>query len=610
MSYSRIPTLHPLTVPDGLSMADDIKYALSHGANTFSLPSVEDSSDREISNMGGLYDDSITPPAKAFFVGRQRSLPYPPPDLEGGFSHKHNDTSTPTLIAEKADAHDIDSLPAKKGPRLYRFLRWNYGSVYRRIFCLAVLGNVPGLAIILWYNSWTRSAMSFTTASTATSSNILAALLVRNEHVVNAFFTIFGSWPKKLPLPVRRTFAKVYSYGGIHSGCSIAATLWYIVFLALMMKDFATAEQSMVRCCIYVVSYTVIVLLCLIIAFALPRVRVCMHNWFEGMHRFMGWTAILLFWVQTFLLAVDTASTQNLPFSMVLATTPTLWILVVITLLIAYPWTRLRLRDVEAEVLSDHCVKLNFKYTNVQYGQAVRLSDAPLRETHAFAVIPNPVVPETPSRGHDSGARTPICTDITAREKSTALSTTTLPHASPFPDSERGFSVLVSNAGDWTRKIIRKPPTRIYTRGVPQYGVLRIAGLFSPVLVVATGSGIGPCLSLFVQRPDHPVRIIWSAPCPVETYGQGVVDLIYRADPGAVVIDTKKTGRADLLGLAWRVWQGSRKGAESLDAFGKSATGKGKCEAVVVISNQAVTRKVVYGLESRGLPAYGAIFDS
>jgi ribosomal protein L14E/L6E/L27E len=38
--------------------------------------------------------------------------------------------------------------------------------------------------------------------------------------------------------------------------------------------------------------------------------------------------------------------------------------------------------------------------------------------------------------------------------------------------------------------------------------------------------------------------------------------------------------------------------------------GRRRGEAVVVISNQRVTRKVVYGLETRGVPAYGAIFDS
>lgn len=605
------------------------------------LPNVEDLSDRALSDWGSVYDVSITRPPQTFFPGFHQNFVCPPRDLEEGRLNKHNYTSRETLIAEKTDTHDfaadseksskhliptrhsVHSIhstkpPAKKGPRLYRFLRWNYGSVYRRILCLAVLGNILAIILVLLHNFWTGSSLSFTTASTAAASNILAAIIVRNEHFVNTLFVTFGSWPRKLPLSIRRIFAKVYSYGGIHSGCSIAATLWYIVFLRLMTNDFATTGMSALRDCIYFVSYTVIVLLCLIIIFALPRVRICIHDWFEGMHRFRGWTAVLLFWAQTFLLTADAASSKKMSYAMVLVATPTFWILVVITLLIVYSWTRLRLRDVEAEVLSDHCVKLNFKYANVQYGQAVRLSDVPLKETHAFAVIPNPVVPVTTldqkHAPHSHQRAASISTDITtAAEKSTTLSTTkstTTP--SPFPANQKGFSVLVSDAGDWTQKIIRNPPPRVYVRGVPQYGVLRIAGLFSPVIIVATGSGIGPCLSLFVQKPDHPVRVIWSAPCPSKTYGQGVVDLIYRTDPGAVIIDTKTTGRVDLVGLVWRVWEGSRMEGWREDVLGDRGVGRGngKCEAVVVISNQKVTRKLVYGLESRGVPAYGAIFDS
>ena len=33
-------------------------------------------------------------------------------------------------------------------------------------------------------------------------------------------------------------------------------------------------------------------------------------------------------------------------------------------------------------------------------------------------------------------------------------------------------------------------------------------------------------------------------------------------------------------------------------------------EAVCIISNQKLTRKVVYGMMSRGIPAFGAIWDS
>ncbi|KAJ4367798.1 hypothetical protein N0V85_009119, partial [Neurospora sp. IMI 360204] len=172
---------------------------------------------------------------------------------------------------------------------------------------------------------------------------------------------------------------------------------------------------------------------------------------------------------------------------------------------------------------------------------------------------------------------------------------------------DKGFSVIVSHAGDWTRKIIDHPPSQIYTRGTPQFGVMRCAGLFSPVIVIATGSGIAPCLSLFTQLPDHPVRIIWSTPNPLQTYGQALLDLVYKTDPAAVVIDTRKTGRPDLVKIAYRVWEQSRMGVfpEEVKTQARNA-----CEAVVIISNQKVTEKVVYGLESRGVPAYGALFDS
>ena len=97
------------------------------------------------------------------------------------------------------------------------------------------------------------------------------------------------------------------------------------------------------------------------------------------------------------------------------------------------------------------------------------------------------------------------------------------------------------------------------------------------------------------------MRVIWSARNPLKTYGQGIVDLLYRTDSGAIIIDTNEKGckRPDLVGLAYRVWDGQGQGQ-----------GKGRCEAVVVISNQRITEKVVYGLETRGVAAYGAIFDS
>lgn len=82
-----------------------------------------------------------------------------------------------------------------------------------------------------------------------------------------------------------------------------------------------------------------------------------------------------------------------------------------------------------------------------------------------------------------------------------------------------------------------------------------------------------------------------------------MIDLLYQTDPGAIIIDTRKTGRPDLVKIAYRVWEQSR-------VVGSEKSRDGPCEAVVIISNMKVTKKVVYGLESRGVAAYGAIFDS
>jgi hypothetical protein len=626
------------------------------------MPNVESLSDSEtVSN-----DDSITRPVRAFFLGCRKSLLITPRDLEEG-RFFHSNSSSTTLAGDESDDGDDDwertektapaipdrnplhgldrtSLPAKKGPRFYRYLRWNFGTVYRRIFCLSFFGNIVALAFLIIHGLLGGPQLSYQGAATAVSANILAAIVVRNEHIVNALFLVFGTWPTRAPLSLRRLFAKVYSYGGIHSGCSVAATAWYIAFVVLLTQNIARVGLSIIRSYLLLVSYVIVFFLAAILVFAHPRIRSAIHNWFEGIHRFLGWSVVVFFWAQTMLLAADTAASSSVPFGMVLVTSPSFWMLLSTTLLIIYPWTRLRLRDVEAEVLSDHCVKLNFSHSNAQYGQAVRLTDAPLRETHAFAVIPNPPAPPA-TNTQPSEPQVLCCRCGSAAIDSDASDTTTVmsekvddrsstkfksqsepqkqlpatPQTTGLSNAGKvGFSVLVSNAGDWTKKIIRDPPKKIYTRGAPQFGVLRVAGLFKPCIVMATGSGIGPCLSLFVQKPDHPVRIIWSAPRPVETYGQAVIDLLYRTDPRAVIIDTRKTGRPDLVGIAHRIWETSRWEGPREFALGRTGNGPdgerrkpmGPCEAVVIISNQKVTKKVVYGLESRGITAYGAIFDS
>ncbi|KAK6217255.1 integral membrane protein [Colletotrichum tabaci] len=592
--------------------------------------------------QNGSSELSLTAPTRAYLSSRNSSSNTLVVTETTYTRHRASPSSSSSTDVDLDDDDDEDNelaVPSKRGTRAYRYLRWNFGSVYRRVFTLAFLGNIAALALVIVRSliggggEPSSSRLTPGTCATAVSSNILAALFIRNEHTVNVLFRALALLPaSRTPLAVRRAFAKIYSYGGIHSGCGVASLFWFVTFLVVLTRDTA-ANPGAIRAYILLDSYLICTLLAAIIGFAHPRARVLLHNWFEGTHRFLGWSVILLFWALVMMLAEDgrrsSSSSSNggaaeVSYAAQLVSTPSFWMLIATTLLVAYPWTRLRLRDVEAEAMSDHVVKLNFNYADVHYGQAVRLTDAPLRETHAFAVIPNPAAPSSSTADNDD------------EDVEKALSRGGGGGGGLSNAGKKGFSVLVSNAGDWTAKIIKNPPKKIWTRGVPQYGVLRVAGLFEPCIVMATGSGIGPCLSLFVQRPEHPVRIVWSAQRPAETYGQAVIDALYRADPEAVIIDTQKTGRPDLVAVAYRIWEGSRRRALGLaqdDETKKTTTttttttmmtktmqttttttrsGRrtGPCEAVVIISNQKVTRKVVYGLESRGIPAYGAIFDS
>ena len=116
--------------------------------------------------------------------------------------------------------------------------------------------------------------------------------------------------------------------------------------------------------------------------------------------------------------------------------------------------------------------------------------------------------------------------------------------------------------------------------------------VYKRIIVVTTGSGIGPCLS-FVGDENRPeMRVVWQTRAPKKTYGQGVLDLVSQMDPDPVVIDSNKTGRVDMVPIIRRLYK-------DFDA-----------EAVCVISNPFVTKKVVYELESTGTPAFGPIFDS
>lgn len=59
--------------------------------------------------------------------------------------------------------------------------------------------------------------------------NLLLAVLIRQQHVINLLFRLATSAPKHWPLRVRWTLGKVYHFGGLHVGAAIGGTAWFAV---------------------------------------------------------------------------------------------------------------------------------------------------------------------------------------------------------------------------------------------------------------------------------------------------------------------------------------------------------------------------------------------
>lgn len=493
----------------------------------------------------------LQPPSPVYFAGRQE--PVGPVACEKGL---------PTRVSvEELDDDDDDDLvkketsvvlPEKIGAHGERWVRHKGLNTYRKLFILTLSVN---MAVFIVIASKSIDGLPVNEVATAVAANLLVAVLFRQEYFINFAFWLVTRLPTSSPLWIRRHAARVYHLGGFHSGAAVTATLWWVVFAAQSNIYFLRgSEEYPINAPTIGLTYAILALLILMIGMSWPSVRIRIHDQWELSHRFAGWSALLLVWAH---LVISAASLNpSLSLGIAVARSPAVWLITLTTLSIALTWMHIRRVPVTVEPLSKHAVRLHFDFASPAPGCAVRISDSPLREWHAFATITDP-------------------------ESS---------------KNKRGFSIIVSRAGDWTGRLIENPLAvtkggTIWTRGTPAAGVLRMAPLFRKIVLVATGSGIGPCLPVLLAR-EVPCRVFWSAPNHEATFGREIVDSVCASDPEAVVWNTKERGRPDLALEAYKLYRSS--GAE----------------CVCVISNAKVTAKLIYDLEKRGIPAFGPILDS
>lgn len=307
-----------------------------------------------------------------------------------------------------------EDLPAKNQGKRLRGLRHTVLIVYRRIFSFVWILNFAFFAVT-FYENIDRVWWSY-----AAFINLTLAILIRQDHVINLLFTVFSSVPRSWPLWIRKLAAKIFHLGGVHSGAASAAVLW---FLGATIDSICNKTISVET---EVISLVILVILFSMIIMAYPSVRKTYHNRFEMTHRFAGWFSLVLIWVQAVLSANDTRG--EAPLHRAILVSPNIWMLVAITLSIASSWALLCKYTVQSEVLSNHALRIHFDYMTPVHGSAIRLSERPLLEWHAFATIPE--------------------LEVTRQRP-------------------KGFSVVVSRAGDWTGRQIDNPPTKMWVRGVP-----------------------------------------------------------------------------------------------------------------------------------------------
>jgi predicted ferric reductase len=421
-------------------------------------------------------------------------------------------------------------------------------STYHKLSCLCVLANITVLGCMIVGPEGASPEYLRRSSTIALSANFCACIVIRNEHVINAITAAACSLPHCTPLSMREAAAQIYCHGGIHSGCAMSGAIWYLVFTCICFLG--PQRASGIRLVLSFVSGIAMLHLSAILVFSHPLLRARYHNVFELTHRLLGWAFVCMLWLQVVLAVLaESAENTGMVGQQLLMDVP-FWLLIVSTALLVYPWTQLRSIPVEAQRLSDDVLRLTIHHTEEESCMTRRLATVPLKETHAFATVP----------GKDG----------------------------------KTYSVYISAAGDWTRRLVSNPPSKIWVKGSPVYGATRSSRLFRKVLFVATGSGIAPVLSAVFSRLENEIVIFWITTQPskkldleqlqkLEAYRNNIV--IFNA--GRDAIEPRKVS-AIVYGLHC----------------------EHQSDAVFVVSNRRLTEIVKADLARCHVPVFGPIFDS
>ncbi|XP_015161138.1 uncharacterized protein [Solanum tuberosum] len=417
-------------------------------------------------------------------------------------------------------------------------------TVYKQLFALSLILNMTFLILASTGNFpyARKKAVLFSIG------NIFALTLCRSEAFLRVVFWVTvnclgWSW---IPTRIKTIVTSLLqSLGGIHSGCAISSIAWLIYALILTLNDRENTSPEIV-----IVAFAILSLLSLSSLAAFPLVRHLHHNFFERIHRFVGWIALSLLWIFiTLTVSYDpkTKSYNNAEIGSKLIKQQEFLFTLAITLLIVIPWMTVRRVPVKVTSPSGHATIIKFE-GGVKAGILGRISPSPLSEWHAFGII---------SDGKDE------------------------------------HMMLAGAVGDFTKTLVSNPPSHLWVRQVHFAGLPYLVNMYNRVLVVATGSGICVFLSFLLQPSAANVCFLWVTKGVEQNYGKEIKEMLSGHSKEKVIIhDTALLGRPNVSEMS------------------VEAARKWRAEVVIVTSNPEGSRDVVNACKKSGIPAFGPIWDS
>lgn len=387
-------------------------------------------------------------------------------------------------------------------------------------------------------------------------SNILVAVLVRNELILHLLYRLAVWTSVKIVYGKYYLNSSVHYIGGVHASCATWGFLWLLVdVLQQLGNPSDPLSMSTSNDPISIATSSVLLtLLFIIILTAIPPLRHKFHDTFEISHRYLGWTCLIILVLHQTRFQFMIALNQAYPLEALL-TNPVLLMIALMIFSVFLPWISVQCFD----NFEMYCPSIGVLVVTLpgraDVGSFARISLDGI-EWHSFSVARASFSKET---------------------------------------GESEIHLIIGAVGDWTKNLIRRVetgnlPKRLWVRRVKPPGFMFSINAYSRVVVIATGAGIAPVVPHVIKN-SHKLCIIWIASEHEQTYGKEIWSLL-DSHPRCNIFDTKVHGRPNVEQLAIQAVRDSR------------------AQAVFCVSNKGLTQRVVKACLEKDIPAYGATWDS